>query len=73
MKVLQTTVVAKPGMCTKCIAEQHIAGVPMHLRAEWALAFLTHSPKHLRWLAISCRNCYRSGSGFWQQSCGNLR
>jgi len=34
--------VAKPGMCTKCIAEQHIAGVPMHLRAEWALAFLTH-------------------------------
>ena len=30
--------VAKPGICTECIAEQHIAGVPMHLRAEWALA-----------------------------------
>src|SRR6516162_10140608 len=39
--------VAKPGICTECIAEQHIAGVPMHLRAEWALAFLTHCPKTL--------------------------
>jgi len=64
--------VAKPGICTECIAEQHIAGVPMHLRAEWALAFLTHCPKHFRWLSISCPICYCSGSYALTAAASNL-
>jgi len=64
--------VVKPGICTECIAEQHSAGVPMHLRAEWALAFLTHCPKHLGWLSTSCRNCYSSGAYAFTAGGANL-
>ncbi len=44
----------------------------MHLRAEWALAFLTHCPKHLRSLTISCRNCCCSGSYAFTAAASNL-
>jgi hypothetical protein len=33
----------------------------VHLPAEWALAFLTHCPKHLQHLKIGCPNCNAIG------------
>ena len=35
-----------PSYCTECLREQALREEPAHLRAEWALAFLTHRPQH---------------------------
>jgi len=37
-----------PGYCIHCLREQTQRGEPAHLRAEWTLAFLTHSSAGLR-------------------------
>src|SRR5205823_616273 len=46
-----------PSYCAECLREQTQRGQPAHLRAEWALAFLTHCPQHHGLLRFCCRDC----------------
>lgn len=56
-----------PSYCAECLREQTQRGEPAHLRAEWALAFLTHCPQHpgvvLRFCCRTCRDVATMGWG----------
>jgi hypothetical protein len=45
--------------CGVCLREQQDRGEPLHIRAEWALAWLTHCPHHHTWLLNECWSCMR--------------
>ena len=56
----------RPGYCVECLREQTQQGQPAHLRAEWALAFLTHCPRHRAvGLRYGCRACRDVASLGW--------
>jgi len=46
--------------CCLCLREQQQRGEPLHMRAEWAFAWLTHCPRHRTWLLNDCWRCIRS-------------
>jgi hypothetical protein len=46
--------------CAHCCREQCHRGEPVHIRAEWALAWLTHCPRHRTWLLNDCFRCMRT-------------
>ena len=46
--------------CALCLREQRDRGEPLHLRAEWSLAWLTHCPRHGTWLLNDCFHCMRA-------------
>jgi hypothetical protein len=47
--------------CALCLREQRDRGEPLHIRAEWSLAWLTHCPRHGTWLLNDCFRCVRDG------------
>jgi hypothetical protein len=47
--------------CAHCCREQCHRGEPVHIRAEWALAWLTHCPRHRTWLLNDCFRCMWTG------------
>jgi hypothetical protein len=54
-----------PSYCAECLREQTRRGQPAHLRAEWALAFLTHCPRHRVGLWSCCPDCRDMASMGW--------
>jgi hypothetical protein len=54
-----------PSYCAECLREQTQGGQPAHLRAEWALAFLTHCPRHRVGLWACCPDCREMASMGW--------
>ena len=54
-----------PGYCAECLREQTLRGEPAHLRAEWALAFLTHCPQHRGLLRFCCHDCRELATLGW--------
>jgi hypothetical protein len=46
--------------CPRCVQQQVKDGLPVHRRAEWSLAFLTHCPRHQdEPLRHYCLRCHR--------------
>jgi TniQ protein len=58
--VLTLDPVLRLAFCCLCLREQRHRGEPLHIRAEWALAWLTHCPRHRTWLLNDCGRCIRS-------------
>jgi hypothetical protein len=54
-----------PSYCAECLREQTLRGEPAHLRAEWALAFLTHCPQHRGLLQFCCPDCRELDTMGW--------
>jgi TniQ len=54
-----------PSYCAECLREQTQRGQPAHLRAEWALAFLTHCPRHRVGFWACCPDCRQVASMGW--------
>ena len=51
--------------CPRCLCLQVRSGLPIHRRAEWALAFMTHCPKHFgEPLSQHCLCCHRQDPGW---------
>jgi TniQ protein len=54
-----------PSYCAECLREQAQQGQAAHLRVEWALAFLTHCPRHRLGLWSCCPDCRDMASMGW--------